>query len=162
MEKKFKIFMLVIVVLFLIVMSVPPLFDSIQARKQKDTLKKLIEISDAIEKYKSSKKKIPEVKTVLELKSILQPLYIEKIPLIDGWGNYFQYHYEVDEKKQSYCIGSGGKDGKFKGFKQEGAYRSPSGHQFNKDIILSNGKFIYYPLTSYTVGRDGIIKSMEK
>jgi hypothetical protein len=114
-----------------------------------DTVKKLVEISNAIKKYSVKIKEIPKVKTVLDLKSILQPLYIERMPLVDGWDYQFHYHYEVNGEKQSYFLGSGGRDGHFEGFKQEGVYILGS-NQFNEDIILSDGKLVYCSNTSYT------------
>jgi hypothetical protein len=132
-------------------MCYPGLFGGIQIAKMNDTVKKLVEISNSLKKYSVKNKKIPEAKTVLDLKSILQPLYIDKMPLVDGWDYQFHYHYEVNGEKQSYFIGSGGRDGHFDGFKQEGVYILGS-NQFDEDIILSNGKLVYYSNTSYTRG----------
>lgn len=162
MNKKIKFIIFCLLGLLIIVISLPGLFDRIQTAKLNNTLKKLVEISNAIEKYRVENKKIPEVKTFLDLKSVLQPLYIDKMPLVDGWDNQLLYHYEAIGEKQSYFIGSGGKDGQFNGFKQAGVYTSPTGSQFNKDIVLSNGKFVYYPRTMYTESIIGLTQNSDE
>ena len=59
----------------------------------------------------------------------------------DAWGNDFHFTLSPLGNTMGYTIGSAGSDGIFGGFDQRGTYTEYEG----KDIIYSNGTFIYGP-----------------
>ena len=66
--------------------------------------------------------------------SKLVPEFVDEIPM-DAWGHAL--HYRVSDDGSTYFIGSGGSDGRFEGFDQQGTYSQPNG----RDIIFSDGGF---------------------
>jgi hypothetical protein len=67
------------------------------------------------------------------------PFYIKVVPTKDAWDHYF--FYKADGK--DYWIGSGGSDGQFDGFDQQGTWDSKNDQ--GQDIVFSNGTFVYGP-----------------
>lgn len=67
------------------------------------------------------------------------PFYIRVVQIKDAWEHDF--FYKADGK--DYWIGSGGSDGQFKGFDQQGTWDSKN--DGGRDIVFSNGKFVYGP-----------------
>jgi len=63
--------------------------------------------------------------------------------ILNSWGN--EFYYKLSENNKTYFIGSAGKDAIFNGFDQKGRYFVLSMIDFNKDIIYSNGQFVYSP-----------------
>ncbi|MCK4761504.1 MAG: type II secretion system protein GspG [Candidatus Aminicenantes bacterium] len=112
---------------------------------QKATMGDLKSISMAVEAYMMDNGKAPEAQTILELKPILEPFYIKVLPIKDGWGFDFHYMHGAGDKQEEYFIGSGGKDGIFEGFDQNGFYEVTGPQDFQEDIIISNGAFVYGP-----------------
>ena len=110
-------------------------------QKIKITMDDMKSIATAIDDYMTDFYCAPKVESIEELNDDwFVPFYIKNLTSKDAWGN--NYYYKVDKKNPDiYWIGSAGSDGKFKGFKQKGYYTVLEG----KDIIISNGKFIYSP-----------------
>ena len=81
----------------------------------------------------------PEVGSLEELRYYKNfvPLYMASLTTRDAWGN--PLHYKAEGSR--FWIGSGGSDGQFAGFDQEGAYTDWQG----KDIILSGDTLVYGP-----------------
>ncbi|MGB7297102.1 MAG: hypothetical protein WBC70_16070 [Candidatus Aminicenantales bacterium] len=69
----------------------------------------------------------------------LYPVFLEELTEKDAWGGAFILKYDTERNK--FLVASGGSDGVFNGFDQEGFYVDLPG----KDIIFSNGAFIYAP-----------------
>lgn len=109
--------------------------------KIESTMSDMKAIGTALEYYISDNNKAPEARTIEGLVPLLVPFYIRTLPKNDAWGNQFYYIHGAGENQGYYAIGSGGSDGKFDGFEQEGVYTELEG----KDIIYSNGKFIFGP-----------------
>ena len=114
-------------------------------QKQKATMREMKFLGMAIESYIIDNDKAPEAKTFAELNPILTPFYIKVLPLKDAWGNDFHYYHGPGNKKDEYTIGSGGEDGVFNGWEQRGFYLVKTVKDFDNDIILSNGQFVYGP-----------------
>ncbi len=125
--------------------AIPNLLTALQKGKQKATMGDMKSIGLAIENYMTDNGKAPEGKTLLEIKSKLQPFYIKTLPLKDAWENDFHYRHGTGDKKKEYAIGSGGKDGVFNGWDQTGAYIVTEIAGFGKDFIFTNGTFTYGP-----------------
>lgn len=125
--------------------AIPNLLTAMQKGKQKATMGDMVAISRAIELFITDKGHAPKGETIQDIKSQLEPHYIKQLPLKDGWGHEFFYSQGMDGKADAYCIGSGGKDGVFKGWEQSGFYVVKEVKHFNKDIILCGGRFTCGP-----------------
>lgn len=109
--------------------------------KQKTTMMDLKTLGAAIESYMTDLYFAPKVESVEELAKLLEPYYIKTAPLEDGFG--YPFHYQAD--KDLYSLGSGGRGGQFDGFDQTGYYIIQTIEGFSKDIIFSNGAFVFSP-----------------
>lgn len=125
--------------------ATPNFVNALQKGKQKATMGDLKSIGIAIESYIIDKGKAPPGKSLEEILNELQPFYIRKLPMKDSWGNDFLYEAGVGDKNTTYSIGSGGKDGIFLGWNQNGFYLILKPDDFNQDIIFKNGVFTFGP-----------------
>jgi type II secretory pathway pseudopilin PulG len=125
--------------------ATPNFIVAMQKGKQKATMGDLKSIGMAIESYIADKKEAPQGQSLEEIKNKLQPFYIKKLPLKDGWGYDFLYKAGTGDKNTSYYLGSGGKDGIFSGWDQNGFYLVAGSSDFNQDIIFTNGAFTFGP-----------------
>jgi general secretion pathway protein G len=125
--------------------AIPNILTATQKGKQKATMGDMKTVGMAIESYMTDHYQAPPGKTLTEIKSKLEPFYIKRLPLKDGWGNDFHYYHGTGDKKDEYGIGSGGKDGVFNGWNQTGVYIVTEIKLFGNDIIFSNGTFTYGP-----------------
>ncbi len=70
----------------------------------------------------------------------LVPKYIQEgTPLTDSWGH--KILFILSEDKTTYWLASTGSDGIFQGWEQVGTHEAKNG----EDIIVKDGKFLYYP-----------------
>jgi len=125
--------------------AIPNLIAAKKKSEQKITLGDMKTIGTAIESYMIDNGHAPQVESMEELKKLLEPFYIKTLPLDDGWGFEFHYIHGTGEQQDTYFLGSGGKDGLFEGFDQAGFYVAAGPGDFAKDIIFSNGMFVYGP-----------------
>jgi type II secretory pathway pseudopilin PulG len=125
--------------------AIPNFITATQKGKQKATMGTLKSISTAIEAYWVDNGVQPEGNSMAELKSKLEPLYIKVLPMKDAWGNDLLYTRGTGDQKDSYFIGSPGKDGIFQGWQQIGFYIAAGVNDFNNDIIISDATFVYGP-----------------
>lgn len=125
--------------------AIPNTLTALQKGKQKATMGDMKTISAAIEAYITDKGHTPKGESLVDIRSQLEPKYIKRLPLKDAWGHKFHYAGGKDGSEKSYCIGSGGKDGIFKGWEQNGFYVAKDIKHFAKDIILCSGQFTLGP-----------------
>ncbi|MCK5055364.1 MAG: type II secretion system protein GspG [Candidatus Aminicenantes bacterium] len=111
----------------------------------KATMGDMKTIGTAVESYKIDNGYAPQAESLVELKKLLEPFYIRRLPLVDGWGFDFHYTHGTGEQQDTYSVGSGGKDGLFEGFDQAGFYEMTGPGDFVRDIIFSNSMFVYGP-----------------
>ena len=123
------------------------LVTALQNGKQKATMGDMKSIGNAIESYIADAGQAPEGNFLVEIKDKLEPFYIKKLPLKDAWGNDFLYMHGTDDDKDNYAIASPARDGVFNGWKQAGSYVVTTTTGFDRDIVYSNGAFIYGPRT---------------
>jgi hypothetical protein len=123
--------------------AIPNMLTSAQKAKQKATMADMKAIAVAIERYILEKRVAPQGNSIAEIRVQLEPEYIKQLPIKDAWGNDFAY--SIGKSKTEYYLGSGGRDGLFNGFKQNGSYSIKAITDFNNDIIIQNGEFILYP-----------------
>ncbi|HLP47770.1 MAG TPA: type II secretion system protein GspG [Candidatus Kapabacteria bacterium] len=126
--------------------AVPNLITAAQKGKQKATMADMEAISMAIDAYIADHKVAPQGETLADIQAILQPKYIKELPLKDAWGNDYRYTHGAAAKKAEYAIGSAGKDGVFNGWEQTECYNVNDIKDFNNDLIIANGKFIFCPI----------------
>ena len=127
--------------------AVPNLITAVQKGKQKATMADMEAISMAIDAYIADHKAAPQGKNLADIQDKLQPKYIKELPLKDAWGNDYQYTHGAAAKKTEYAIASAGKDGVFNGWEQTECYRVNDIKDFNNDLIVANGKFIFCPIS---------------
>lgn len=125
--------------------AVPNYLTAMNKGKQKATMGDMVTISHAVKAYIADKGHAPKAKTMVELKQELVPNYIKMLPCNDAWGHEFHYTAGMDGKAEAFCIGSGGKNGVFKGWQQSGFYTVTEVRHFDKDIIICNGAFTFGP-----------------
>jgi len=110
------------------------------------TIRDMKSLGTALEVYTLDNDIVPQVEKLEDLNApFFVPFYIKEVPLKDAWGNnYLFVHGLIGTSSQdTYSIASSGSDGRFEGFNQTGIYTDLN----YKDIIFSNGKFIYSPET---------------
>ncbi len=115
--------------------------------KLKITLSNIKRLGTAIMSYQVDYGFVPvakSVKEIMEIKSFT-PFYIKRPITKDGWD--YDLLYKCSEDKQSYFLASPGRDGVFKGWKQQGQYSIKNSDDYNKDIIYVDGQFICSPRT---------------
>lgn len=120
------------------VIAVPNLLNALERGRQGSTLQDMRTIGTALERYAADYYRYPAVDEIGELRPLLSPDYVKKIPILDGWGNLFAI--EVIEDGTSYTIRSAGKDGEFQTGELEETTQS-----FKSDIVYSDGVFLQRP-----------------
>ncbi len=125
--------------------AIPNLLRALQNGKQIRTLGDIKSIATAIEMYRTQIGYLPKFNSFKELieDKDFRAIAGSSLPKKDGWENPF--YYKLTEDKESYFVGSAGKDGVFNGFDQKGKYVVISMEDFKKDIIYSNGEYIFAP-----------------
>lgn len=125
--------------------AVPSMLTASQKAKQNATMADMKTIATAIDMYIVDKMVAPQGNSIAEIRVQLEPAYIRQLPLKDAWGNDFAYG--IGKNKTDYYLGSGGRDGIFNGFDQNGMYSILNVNDFDHDIVLRNGDFVYHPNT---------------
>ncbi len=120
----------------IIVALLPNMTDS---SRQASTVTNLRSISSSLSLYRADHNAYPVVDNIEALATILEPDYISKMVLSDGWGKNFS----ANSTKLTFTIGSGGK-----GWDGKSALTSqPDGpiYTFEDDIIVTDGIFTQFP-----------------
>lgn len=144
-KKGFTLIELLIVVAIIGIVAaiaIPNLLTAIQKSKQKATMGDMKSIGTAVESYMTDNYLAPADLTFGSL--AIRSFHMKKFPATDSWGNTWQYSRDATNT-DIYSIGSGGRDGTFAGFAQDGNYNVNALTDFNFDIIYSNGAFVYGP-----------------
>jgi hypothetical protein len=100
----------------------------------------LSKVQIAIDVYYTDEMKYPQVDSFDKL-TMLVPRYLKELPKKDPWGNPFLIKFGKKYNSDTYWIASGGSDGKFEGWEQDGKYTDLKG----KDIIYSMSGMVYGP-----------------
>ncbi len=126
-------------------LTIPNMITAMHKGKQKSTIADLNTLSNAIESYIVDHGYAPADLSFGGNSS--KQMYIRNKVKTDFWGNI--WFYKRDQASPDiYSIGSPGKDSVFDGFEQTGSYRVTKMSDFNKDIIISNGAFVYGPFAN--------------
>jgi len=152
-ESGFTLIELLIVIAIigiLAAIAIPNLLAAVQRGRQKKSMADMRSIATAVESYAVDYNIYPSATcepglyttgTALSLNTnsfaLLQPSYIARVPFTDGWGTFFRYATPAADDQ--YRIESLGRNKIFD------AIVCGTTHDFNDDIIYSNGTFIQFP-----------------
>jgi general secretion pathway protein G len=87
--------------------AIPNLLNAIDKGKQKRTMSDLRAIGSAVEAYSIDNDNFPIAASVPAIKAVIDPIFVNAMPLVDGWSNAFQ----ANSTTTSYTLYSQGKDG---------------------------------------------------
>ena len=141
-SKGFTLIELLIVVAIIGIIAaiaIPNLLNAIDRGKQKRTMADLRSIGTAVEAYAVDTNIYPTATDANALATVLQPIYIKKMPLQDGWNSNLVYQ-PASSAGAGYTLKSTGKGGQIES--------SPAGgktQDFTKDIIFVDGQFTQWP-----------------
>ena len=128
---------------------VPNFLDALQKAKTKRTLADMRMLGTALESYKVDRESIPQVDSVAGLAEFLQPLYLQELPLTDGWQRELRYQcwsQSGDSGCDSYRLASAGRDG---AFEQEDLRSYEPGEfawgEYDRDLVYGDGGFLQIP-----------------
>lgn len=140
-QKGFTLIELLIVVAIIGIIAaiaIPNLLNAIDRGKQKRTMMDLRTIGVAVETYQVDNSIYPTAATAAILATLLEPSYIRKMPVKDGWGGTFI----VDGETTNITIASLGKGGSGATFSCDEGETST----FADDICWVNGRFSRVPV----------------
>ena len=141
-SKGFTLIELLIVVAIIGIIAaiaIPNLLNAIDRGKQKRTMADLRSIGTAVEAYSVDTNIYPTAANITAARSVLEPTYIKKMPLTDGWNTQMEYEPGA-VSGGGYTLKSYGK-----GAAEQG---SPTGGKttvFADDIIFVDGQFTQWP-----------------
>jgi len=129
---------------------IPNFLDALQKAKTKRTLADMRMIGTALESYKVDRESIPQTDSVAGLAEFLQPLYLNELPLMDGWQHELRYQcwsrigsrYPCD----SYRLVSAGRDGVFEQSDFQRYQEGPTAlGDYDRDLVYGDGGFVQVP-----------------
>jgi len=144
-SKGFTLIELLIVVAIIGIIAaiaIPNLLNAIDRGKQKRTMADLRSIGTAVEAYSVDTNFYPTGNTMAGssgLQGVLEPTYIKKLPLTDGWNTNMEYNQGATAGA-GYTVKSYGK-----GAQEEGSPTGGKTTDFTKDIIFVDGQFTQWP-----------------
>lgn len=115
--------------------AIPNLLNAIDRGKQKRTMSDMRAIGVAIGSYAVDHNTYPVVTSIEELRPLVEPKYIESVPLTDAWNNPLR----IESEAEGYWIVSPAKDG---GIQECNGGPTTS---LEADICFANGEFVQWP-----------------
>ena len=147
-----ELLIVIAIIGILAAIAIPNLLAAVQRGRQKKSMADMRSLATAIESYAVDYNVYPvaacdaglytsDAAIALTTGSFtdLQPSYIAKAPVTDGWGNFYGYATSTnDDQYRIECYGRDGTVG-------PGAVVCGTTHNFNDDILYANGTFIQWP-----------------
>jgi general secretion pathway protein G len=147
-----ELLIVIAIIGILAAIAIPNLLAAVQRGRQKKSMADMRTIATAIESYAVDYNEYPtaastcdaslyttDTAVTLDTASFksLQPSYIAKVPFQDGWGGFFAYAVPTDHSQYRLeCYGRN---------QSKDATTCGTTHDFNDDILYSNGTFIQWP-----------------
>ena len=145
-QKGFTLIELLIVVAIIGIIAaiaIPNLLNAINRGRQKRTMADIRTIATAVESYLVDMNAYPKVADsvtlAVSLAPYLEPTYIRKIPVNDGWNAPYLWGGSV-ASGNAYTIWSGTRDKN-----TTMTYVAGTTSDFNADIVFSSGSFVMWP-----------------
>ena len=140
-SKGFTLIELLIVVAIIGIIAaiaIPNLLNAIDRGKQKRSMADIRSIGTAAEAYAVDNNFYPSAGNIGALAPVIEPVYIKKLPLQDGWNNAMVYTpgTVVGAGYTVYSTGKGGVDDADTGGKT---------NIFSADIVFVDGQFAQWP-----------------
>ena len=145
-EKGFTLIELLIVVAIIGIIAaiaIPNLMNAVDKGKQTKTMADMKAIAGAIEVYAVDNNTYPRVSNFSSLAPLIQPIYIRVAPTGDGWNHGWSFAGDTTGGLD-YTLASLGKDG------IASVVTGGQTHDFDCDIIYSNGQFFQWPSGAQT------------
>ncbi|MEO8378801.1 MAG: type II secretion system protein [Acidobacteriota bacterium] len=137
---------LLAIVGILAAIAIPNFLTAMQRSRQKRTMADLRTVATALEAYATDKNEYPHASSVAELSSVLSPVYIKRVPSVDGWGTPMKYEcWPADGTCNAYALGSAGADKNWEHSTLQDYATGTTTHNFDADLIFANGNFTQYP-----------------
>lgn len=130
-----EVLIVVTILSLLAALSLPSLLEALDRGRHTATLADMKEIATALERYAVDHQHYPLAEDILALRAFLEPKYIKKLALKDGWDHAL--NYEVGEEGATYRLRSAGKDGEWQDAKVDEEVED-----FTADIEVVDGVFI--------------------
>jgi len=120
--------------------AIPNLLNAIQRGKQKRSMADMRAIGTAAEAFAVDNNRYPSGGSPISAITLdVEPTYIKKLPINDGWGSPFDYVTDATTNAQEYTIQSFGKDA------TPETCAKVITTNFNNDICFSQGSFTQFP-----------------
>ncbi|HEX4826011.1 MAG TPA: type II secretion system protein GspG [Candidatus Polarisedimenticolaceae bacterium] len=117
------------------VIASPDSLNGVDREKQKRTMAAMRSIGAAMEAYSVDNNVYPVAASILSLRPLLEPRYINPLPMTDGWG----WSFSISSVPSAYTLLSLGKDGTII------SCAPARTTDFRDDICMVNGGFTRYP-----------------
>ena len=130
-----ELLIVVAIIGILAAIAIPNLLNAVDKSKQKRTMSDLRSIGTAIEHYAVDNTMYPNAASVPAIKAVIDPIFFDTMPLVDGWSNSIQ----ADSSDNAYTIYSQGKDA------TGNTCGAGTTSTFNDQICFVNGRFMRFP-----------------
>jgi general secretion pathway protein G len=140
-SKGFTLIELLIVVAIIGIIAaiaIPNLLNAIDRGKQKRTMADLRSIGTSVEAYSVDTNIYPTAANITALQAVLEPTYIKKLPLQDGWSGNLSYEPGATSGA-GYTVESFAKGG------ADDTDVNGKTTSFTADIVFVDGQFVSWP-----------------